>query len=306
MIRSETTTRLILCALCVAVCMGCGTTKMSDTARTATEQLLISTAVDRSLNQMNFEILRGKDVFLDTQYLKGSVDENYIVSSLRQHLLSFGCHVKERREESTYVLEARSGGVGTNRSEVTIGIPSINLPGVSMLTGAPSSLPEIPFAKTTDQRGLAKLAVFAYNRKTNQPIWQSGAFPITTTAKDTWFLGAGPFQRGSIYDGTRFAGNRLLVPFKNDKTDRDLVKPKIPVSAEAIFDEAVELAEATAPVDVSANPPPQGPAAANTPPAPAPAAGGSSGAAGSTPSSVNPAGHTEQFPANQSGKPLAK
>lgn len=57
--------------------------------------------------------------------------------------------------------------------------------------------------------GATKLAVFAYDRKTKKPMWQSGIATSMTNAKDYWFLGVGPIQRGSVYGGTRFAGDPL-------------------------------------------------------------------------------------------------
>lgn len=228
-------------AISIAVLAGCGTTRMSDTSRTATEQLLLSTAVDQAINEINFKSLSGKDVYLDAQYLKGIVDESYIVSSLRQHLLSYGCVLKEDRKDATYVVEARAGAVGTNRHDVLIGVPAINLPVMSAVPAVPSAIPEIPFAKTTDQKGIAKIAVFAYNRQTGRPVWQSGVFPVHSTAKDTWILGTGPFQRGTIYDGTRFAGSRLL--FSRSKVDPKAAQPAIPVTAEAVFEEKPAVAQ---------------------------------------------------------------
>lgn len=213
---------------------------MSDTTRTGTEQLLLSAAIDRAINQMNLEPLAGKEVFLDGQYLKGVTDEQYIVSTLRQHLLAHGCVLKEKREDAAYVVEARAGAVGTNRNEVLIGVPSVNIPNFGLVPGVPSSIPEIPFAKSTEQKGLAKIAVYAYNRETGLAVWQSGAFPVATNSKDTWILGSGPFQRGSIYDGTRFAGSRIMTPFRRDPGD-DMHATghgaKIPVTAEAVFEE---------------------------------------------------------------------
>jgi hypothetical protein len=40
-------------------------------------------------------------------------------------------------------------------------------------------------------------------------MWQSGIATSMTNAKDYWFLGIGPIQRGSVYGGTRFAGDPL-------------------------------------------------------------------------------------------------
>lgn len=231
----------LMAVMATATLAGCGTTRMSDTSRTATEQLLLSNAIDNAINEIDFHVLAGKDVFLDTQYLKGSVDENYIVSSLRQQMLAHGCRLKPTKDEATYVVEARAGTVGTNRHEVMIGIPQISIPVMPGIPGIPSSIPEIPFAKTTDQRGVAKIAVFAYNQHTGQPVWQSGAFPSTSTAKDTWVFGSGPFQRGSIYERARFAGTRITLPFLGpDEPERR--QPEIPVTAEAVFDEQPVMA----------------------------------------------------------------
>jgi len=56
--------------------------------------------------------------------------------------------------------------------------------------------------------GAAKVAVFAYKRTTHEPYWQSGIARSSSTSRDTWFLGIGPWQAGTIYEGTRFAGGR--------------------------------------------------------------------------------------------------
>ena len=53
--------------LCCALACGCGTTKWSDSPRTATEQLLISDAVDRAISEIDFSALADKDVYLDTR-----------------------------------------------------------------------------------------------------------------------------------------------------------------------------------------------------------------------------------------------
>jgi hypothetical protein len=233
--------------LFVALCLGllpagCGTTRMTDTSRTGTEQMLLSAAVDRAINQINIEPLEGKEVYFDAQYLRGIVDEGYVVSSLRQHLLANGCILKRDREEAAYVVEARAGAVGTNRQDVLLGIPSVNLPNMGM-AGVPSAIPEIPFAKSTMQKGVAKIALFAFNQRTGQPIWQSGAFPVMATARDTWVLGTGPFQRGTIYDGTGFAGSRIMLPFSREKPSQVSFNPAIPVNGEAVFIERPELAQ---------------------------------------------------------------
>ena len=86
----------------LAVLAGCGTTRSSDTARTATEQLLMSTAIDKAVNEMNLQPLSGKEVYLDTDRLNGFADQNYLVSTLRQAMFANGVTLKpDRARRST-------------------------------------------------------------------------------------------------------------------------------------------------------------------------------------------------------------
>lgn len=231
--------------------------------------MLISTAVDRAINHINFRPLAGKTVYFDATYLDGIVDRNYIISSLRQHMLAQGCVLKVDRDQADYVVEARAGAVGTDHHDVLIGVPAISVPTGGMVPGVPSAIPEIPFAKTTDQKGVAKLAAFAYNQRTGQAVWQSGVVPVVSNAKDTWFLGTGPFQRGTIYDGTHFAGSRFLFTRKRNRGFPP-PEPGIGVTAEAVFQERPVLAKAGYKAGQTGNKP-SASAAAPKPASPAPA-----------------------------------
>jgi len=192
--------------LCVAA-TGCGTTRMTDTQRAASEMLLVSQAIDNAVAQLDFTPLQSKTVFLDTQYLDGTVDKGYLISSLRQHLLESGALIQEDRLKSTYVMEPRSGAVGTDKHSLLIGSPQVTLPSI---TAVPiTSIPEIALVKKTDQKGVAKIAVFAYNRQTGRALWQSGTVEANSTLKDTWIFGAGPFSRGTIRKETELAGEPL-------------------------------------------------------------------------------------------------
>jgi hypothetical protein len=219
----------------LGVMSGCGTTRMTDTQRTATEQLLVSNAIDQAVSELDFRELAGKSVFFDPQYVEGVVDRGYLVSSLRQQLLAQGCMLQEEKAKATYVVEVRAGGIGTDRHAVLVGIPQMNVP--TFVPGQPSQIPEVPLAKKTDQEGVAKIAVFAYNRLTGKPVWQSGVVKAMSTSKDTWVLGAGPFQQGTIRTGTEFAGEPLPLAFKEGDARPDEVAPLLPVTHAASWPE---------------------------------------------------------------------
>jgi hypothetical protein len=205
--------------LAAGLLAGCGTTRSTDTTRAATEQMLVSNAIDQCVNRMDFRVLTGQKVFFDQQYLDGVVDKGYLISSLRQHLLACGCLIMEDRKLATFVVEARAGSVGTDRHQLLIGVPQMTMP--VTVPGAPSAIPEIPLAKRTDQNGVAKVAVYAYNRLTGERVWQSGTMEAKANSKDVWVLGTGPFQKGTIKNGaTTSVGDFLPInPFEAQARD---------------------------------------------------------------------------------------
>lgn len=249
-----------LAAACAATLPGCGSTRTSNTLRTATEQMLISDAVDRTVDAIDFAPLARKNVFFDDSKLTDVVDRGYLVSSLRQHMLASGCVLKDKREDAEFIVEPRAGAVGTDSHDLLFGVPALQVPQVGVVaTTIPAAIPEIPFAKRRDQRGVAKVAVFAYRRETGEPVWQSGIIVNNSTANDIWLLGAGPFQRGTIYDRPQFAGKHLVddedderprntqVASVNDEATFSGLRPAGPTRTPA--DGAVQQATALLPAD---------------------------------------------------------
>ena len=215
---------------------GCGTT----TQRAGTEQLLISDAVDHAVAQIDFRPLSERSVYLDTSYLQpvkgiGFVNAPYIISSLRQQLTAAGCLLQDDRENAEIVIEARVGALGTNGHEITYGLPQSSAlsSAASIFANAPTIpvIPELSVGRVDSQSGVAKVMVFAYDRQSRQPIWQSGTARSESTSRNSWILGAGPFQRGSLHKGVRFAGSRL----KSDDEAYVDYEPIIPYFSEHKF-----------------------------------------------------------------------
>jgi hypothetical protein len=74
----------------------------------------------------------------------------------------------------------------------------------------------MPLLKKNAQDGVAKLAMFAYDRGSGQLVWTSGTMLAKANAKDVFVLGLGPFQSGSIRNGTEFVGEKL--PLGSDRS----------------------------------------------------------------------------------------
>ncbi len=137
-----------------------------------------------------------------------------------------GCLIQDSRADADIVVEPRVGALGTDGHEVTYGIPQNNSIGsaASVLSGVPAIpvIPEISFGKNDELSGIAKIIVFAYDRETREPLWQSGIAKAESNSSSTWILGAGPFQKGTIYEGMRFAGK----PIEEHEFSRALPAPR--------------------------------------------------------------------------------
>jgi hypothetical protein len=207
---------------------GCGRV----VSQKATDQLIAGDAVDRSIAQIDFRIFTGKKVFLDTQFVNktvpgvGFVTSEYIVSSIRQKMMCDGCLIQEKTDEADFVVEMRIGALGADGHEIVYGMPPNNYMSLAASvtpTSSPAaailpSMPELSIAKRDDQMAAAKVALFAYNRRTREPIWQSGISESRSLTADRWFFGAGPFQKGNIYSGKSQADSSLFSSENGDST----------------------------------------------------------------------------------------
>jgi hypothetical protein len=157
-------------------------------------------------------------------------------------MLASGCVIQDKPEDATYIVEVRTGAVGTNRNDLLFGTPATQLPsvgGAAPVSGA--MIPEIALFKRTSQQGVCKVAVFAYDRISGRPVWQSGTRRVDSKSRDVWVLGAGPFQSGSIYNGTKLSGEKLRVPLADSGRESERqasdMNDKVWVAQEILFDE---------------------------------------------------------------------
>ncbi|MEY4567728.1 MAG: hypothetical protein RLY14_2698 [Planctomycetota bacterium] len=225
---------IILAIPTVVLQCACSSTK----AVVGTEQLLMSDAIDRTVSEFDFRPLAGNRIFLDPAYIVPNrnpaqlVNTDYVISSLRQQMISAGCQLVANRDEADIIAEARLGALGTDGQMIIYGIPENNFlnRAASVIPNTPQvpSIPEVALAKKDLKSASAKLAVFAFDRHTLEPVWQSGLVQSESTAIDSWVLGVGPFRRGTIQDATKVAekrrmGNRPLASKRNSPDDNPLV-----------------------------------------------------------------------------------
>ena len=164
--------------------------RMTDPTRSVGEQLLFSTAIDRALSELDLEAigrLKGFKVYLSTVYLQ-TLDQEYLVGSLRDLLLSSGVLVVDDIAQAEMIVEVRSGANSLDSASVTAGIAEDQaLP--NPVTGAPVALPELAFFKKQNNVSLTKVALVAYHADSREHIFSSGTLLGGAYDRHYQFLG---------------------------------------------------------------------------------------------------------------------
>lgn len=199
----------LLILLCLA---GCASIRVTDPPRSATEQFLLSQAVEKAVGQLSVDALRDRLVYVDTRFLPDAQNRAdpqnlvfqqnqeflFLAAEVRAKLLGSGVRLAEKKEESQIVLELRSQGVGIDRTEFLLGLPAVVLGDATGSANVPVATPELSIVKRTTQKGFAAVAFSAYWRQTGELVAQSGPVSGKTSRQDYWFFGIGPSTVGNI------------------------------------------------------------------------------------------------------------
>lgn len=161
----------VVISLCtIFLTAGCTTTDTTQPMRSASEQLLLSTAADRALATAQLAEFKGKKVFLDTNYFD-SYDSKYALGEIRDAISRAGALLVADAKSSDVIIEARSGALSIDGSKSLVGIPQTAAP--VPLSGS-LALPEIALYKSEKQFSTAKIALLAYANDSRAHIYSSG------------------------------------------------------------------------------------------------------------------------------------
>ncbi|SFD97946.1 hypothetical protein [Nitrosomonas sp. Nm166] len=164
-------TMLCLSAL-IGLLSSCSTTqKITNSSRTATEQLLISEAVMRSLPKqvdLPLPIPRGAIVKLDVTGM--TTDKDMARAIIAGWLGLLGYAVQDGPENATHRINIVVDSLGTEMGSTFFGIPPIR---ASLI---PISLPELALFKAEHQSGYAKFHLDVFEMSSGRFIASSSSF----------------------------------------------------------------------------------------------------------------------------------
>lgn len=177
---------------------GCSTVKMTGTARSGTEQLLLTGAWDAALSHVDFHALTGQRVFLDSDPV-GIVDKGYVVSTIRRSMAEQGVLLENNKDKAEVIVEAAVAAYGTDERDAKSGLPPIgiapSLLGSSVVSGSGSS---VTFSQTVRQDAVVKAALFGYEVKSGRLLWESGPLLCAQGVRDHYVLTSGPYRLSSL------------------------------------------------------------------------------------------------------------
>ncbi|WP_374652762.1 DUF6655 family protein [Dongia sp.] len=148
--------------LALPILCACTTVRVTRPERTATEQLLLSTAAEAQARSLDFGVPAGKKVFVEPANFDG-YDSKYAIAAIREQALRKGLRLVAEKKDAECIIEIRAGALSADQKALLIGIPSFDLP--VPLAGGAFSFPEIALFKRGTELGVAKFSAASYDAR---------------------------------------------------------------------------------------------------------------------------------------------
>ena len=147
----------VLVVVAIALSGGCSSRPVTNTPRSAIEQLLLSGAVDRALEKFDPPKIRGKKVYIDFSLLS-CYDKEYVQLASRVRFAELGARLVDAADQADWVAQVASGALGTEFKSEAIGMPALPVP------NSPVATPEMTAHRSGEQTGIAKLLIAIYEK----------------------------------------------------------------------------------------------------------------------------------------------
>jgi len=155
--------QLLLVALPTA---GCTSIMETLPDRTSTEQSLLSTAAQRSLDAMTVKGVSDRTVYLETENLE-AFDAGYVIAGAHQRLLQSGARIVSDESDADLIAEIRAGALSMDKKATLIGFPETGI-GVPMVMEI--KLPQLALFSSNKLDSLAKLDLTIRDRASGRYV----------------------------------------------------------------------------------------------------------------------------------------
>jgi hypothetical protein len=173
----------------------CGVTRdASKSPRAATEQLLLSQAVERSLDDVSVPILKDAAVVMEVAGL--TPDQYYVRDAVAGHLArTQGVRIVDQRDVAKYVVHVMVQALGTELDQSFFGMPQVQGGLI------PIALPELPLYKFIREIGYVRYSMNIYEAAT-------GRLALATP----WYTKTAAWRQYTIFIFLTFRTSTLTDP----------------------------------------------------------------------------------------------
>jgi len=155
-------------ALWLAIALpACTVVHTTEPARSATEERLVSTAIDRAADRLAQQMPANLKIYLDTTSLEGP-DAHYAAATVADRLLRRGLRLMSKPADADAVVVVRSGVLSTDDKTTLIGMPQFAVPFFPV--GNLLTIPELDFYRKMHAKGVAEFAATGFDPKTGRMV----------------------------------------------------------------------------------------------------------------------------------------
>ena len=158
----------VLAIASVFAITGCTEPSITNTGRNAVQELLLSHAVERGLDQMDFRPLKDKKVVMDYVYLAPQAHKEYFQACAETCLYTSGATIVSKAEEADYIVRLYVGALATESTQWNIGTPTLPIPIPD--TSLNVAIPELSLLKRITRNGVARFSALVLDAKTKKPF----------------------------------------------------------------------------------------------------------------------------------------
>ena len=158
----------VLAIASVFAITGCTEPSITNTGRNAVQELLLSHAVERGLDQMDFRPLKDKKVVMDYVYLAPQAHKEYFQACAETCLYTSGATIVSKAEEADYIVRLYVGALATESTQWNIGTPTLPIPIPD--TSLNVAIPELSLLKRITRNGVARFSAIILDAKTKKPF----------------------------------------------------------------------------------------------------------------------------------------
>ena len=159
----------VMLALAAAfVFSGCTSPRITETGRSAVEQMLLSGVVDLGIGRADFTEFAGKKAFVEYDYLAPQVDKPYVQGIFEMHLAKNGLIVTRDAKQADLIVQILCGVLATDSNTILIGTPTLPIPLPD--TSISVAIPEIPLFKRLTRSGYGRFSFNILEASTRKPV----------------------------------------------------------------------------------------------------------------------------------------